>query len=72
MLLNQDVEQKIVESLKKYNTNFKTKQFTTKEMDTDILMDFFNISFETKAKNIQYWNRELGMIWELVQNIYFR
>jgi apaLI-like restriction endonuclease len=72
VLLNQDVEQKIVESLKKYNTNFKTKQFTTKEMDTDILMDFFNISFETKAKNIQYWNRELGMIWELVQNIYFR
>ena len=52
MLLNQDVEQKIVENLKKYNTNFKTKQFTTKEMDTDILMDFFNISFETKAKNI--------------------
>ncbi|WP_314987748.1 hypothetical protein [uncultured Campylobacter sp.] len=71
MLLNQDVEQRIVESLKKYNTNFKTKQFTTKEMDTDILMDFFNISFETKAKNIQYWNRELGMIWELVTKYLF-
>ncbi|WP_120944635.1 restriction endonuclease [Helicobacter labacensis] len=60
------VETNIVGILKQYRNSFLQKEFKNKHYDSDILMDFFNITPEMTAKNTQYWNRELGMVWELV------
>ncbi|WP_104689735.1 restriction endonuclease [Helicobacter felis] len=64
--MENSVETKIIGILRQYRNSFLQKEFKNKHYDSDILMDFFNITPEMTAKNTQYWNRELGMVWELV------
>lgn len=65
------IERNVVDILSQYKSNFKSKKFDTIVSDSDILMDFFNITYETKMQNMQYWNRELGIVWELITREFF-
>lgn len=62
----EQIERNVIDILSQYKSNFKSKKFDTIVSDSDILMDFFNITYETKMQNMQYWNRELGRVWELI------
>lgn len=62
----------IVDIISKYQKNFKEKVFREVNSDTDILMDLFDITTKQKQENMQYWNRELGAIWELITKELFK
>lgn len=60
------MERKVVDILSKYKSRFNSKEFASIFSSSDILMHFFNITYDTKMQNMQYWNRELGRVWELI------
>lgn len=66
MNLNERQEENILQIVTRYQRSFQEKTFVEINQDTDILMDLFEITFEQKRENKQYWNRELGSIWELI------
>lgn len=66
MKLNETQEKNILQIITKYQESFEEKTFTRINQDTDILMDLFEITFKQKQENMQYWNRELGSIWQLI------
>jgi hypothetical protein len=49
-----------------YQNRFKNKQIDDKLCEPDLLMNVFNIDSILKTKNMQYWNRELGMCWQKI------
>ncbi len=49
-----------------YQNSFKNKNLSEKSADTDVLMDLFGITDSVTRKNKQYWNRELGMLWQKI------
>lgn len=60
------MERKVFNILSKYKSDFNSKEFVPNFPSSDILMNFFNITYDTKMQNMQYWNRELGRVWELI------
>ena len=60
------MEINVVNILSKYKSRFNSKEFAPDSPSSDILMDFFDITYDTKMQNMQYWNRELGRVWELI------
>ena len=62
----EQIERNAVNILSRYKSNFNSKEFAPIFSSSDILMDFFNITYDTKMQNMQYWNRELGRVWELI------
>ena len=57
---NNDLEKILLE----YEKKFKNKIFVEDEIYIDLLMKIYHISAENKRENMQYWGRELGMIWQ--------
>ena len=62
----EQIERNVVNILSRYKSNFNSKEFAPIFSSSDILMDFFNITYDTKMQNMQYWNRELGRVLELI------
>ena len=60
------MERKVVDILSKYKSRFNSKEFDPDSPSSDILMNFFDITYGIKMQNMQYWNRELGTVWELI------
>lgn len=60
------IEINVVNILSQYKSRFNSKEFAPDSPSSDILMDFFDITYDTKKQNMQYWNRELGIVWELI------
>ncbi|MDY7008234.1 MAG: restriction endonuclease [Cyanobacteriota bacterium] len=52
--------------LHKYSQSFASKIFTQESLEADDLMLVFGLNQEIKARNKQYWGRELGMCWERI------
>lgn len=67
----EQIERNVVNILSQYKSNFNSKEFATDSPSSDILMDFFDITYDTKKQNMQYWNRELGRVWELITREFF-
>lgn len=47
-----------------YREAFSRKDFGDELPVSDLLMDAFGITPETKRENAQYWGRELGSVWQ--------
>ena len=52
--------------LNQYRIKFRDKIHTPPAHTTDILLDYFGITYEQINQNKQYWNRELGMCWQRI------
>ncbi|WP_293061931.1 hypothetical protein [Okeania sp. SIO2B3] len=52
--------------LQKYSQSFASKIFIQESLEADDLMLVFGLNQEIKARNKQYWGRELGMCWERI------
>lgn len=52
--------------LHQYSQSFAEKIFTEDAAEADDLMLVFGLTQEIKAKNKQYWGRELGKCWERI------
>lgn len=50
--------------LKQYSESFATKEFGKESEEVDDLMLVFGLTQAEKARNKQYWGRELGMCWQ--------
>lgn len=58
--------------LNAHQKSFSKKLYSEKESDNDILMDVFGISTELRQENLQYWNGQLGRIWESLVCLIFK
>lgn len=67
-----NLQNNICEIIKHYQKSFKDKIQPDDNQATDILMDLFNITYETKATNKQFWGRELGMLWQKIVTEVFK
>lgn len=47
-----------------YEKKFKEKIFQDSPKYSDFFMKKYNITNELKKQNMQYWGRELGMLWQ--------
>lgn len=52
--------------LAEYTKKFQEKVHTKPVHQSDILLDYFNITPDQINQNKQYWNRELGMCWQRI------
>ena len=52
--------------LEQYSQSFADKIFPEDSSETDDLMLVFGLNKEIKARNKQYWGRELGKCWERI------
>ncbi|TAE59672.1 MAG: restriction endonuclease [Nostocales cyanobacterium] len=52
--------------LSQYQNSFINKVYADENNESDILMNVFSLTAETKRENRQYWGRELGMCWQLI------
>ena len=65
--MNSDLDEIITE----YKNKFLKKNFLKDDIYIDLLMKIYNINVDEKRENMQYWGRELGMLWErLVVNVF--
>ena len=55
-----------------YQKSFQNKTFINSNPSSDILMDLFDITYSQKQENMQYWNRQLGSVWEEVTKELFK
>lgn len=65
-------EQNVARIVMHYQNKFQQKTFVSLNPTSDILMDLFGITYEQKQENMQYWNRELGSLWEEITKEIFR
>lgn len=65
-------EKGMSEIITRYQKSFQNKTFTNSNPPSDILMDLFDITYSQKQENMQYWNRELGSVWEEVTKELFK
>lgn len=59
-------KQRIEFIIRQYQSSFSHKQITVSKTNTDVLMDLFGLTDDIVNKNKQYWNRELGMLWQKI------
>ncbi|MCG5061719.1 MAG: hypothetical protein KA714_28080 [Limnoraphis sp. WC205] len=52
--------------LYRYYQSFTAKIFIEETSQEDDLMLIFNVTYEMKSQNRQYWGRELGMCWQRI------
>lgn len=65
-------EEQLKQIITKYHKSFSSKKFNEDaEQDIDLLMGLYGLTVETKRENKQYWNRELGSIFELLCSTIF-
>jgi hypothetical protein len=52
--------------IERYRASFAEKIYSEENNDHDVIMDLFGITPLVKRENRQYWERELGMCWQLI------
>lgn len=67
-----NLQEIIIDLVKKYQKSFQEKVLSDDNVESDILMDIFGITYKTKQTNKQFWNRELGMLWQKIVTETFR
>jgi hypothetical protein len=60
------LEQILLETLTAYKRSFQGHKPTIENVESDVLMEVFDISPEMKTENRQFWGRELGMCWQRI------
>jgi hypothetical protein len=60
------MKKRLIGILNHYRESFSKKTIHKSKGNSDILMEVFGITHQIKAKNMQYWGRELGMCWQLL------
>lgn len=63
-MILEELNQALEKILKEYGESFASKVFGGESREVDDLMLVFGLTQQTKARNKQYWGRELGKCWE--------
>lgn len=64
--IKEKIQLEVNETIESYHESFSSKVFKKHESDDDILMQLFGLDYMKKKENMQYWGRELGLLWEII------